>query len=271
MPDESKDEEKTEGDAEENLSDQLRTDDEGDEKVADAEGKKDGDEGEKKTDEDEGESKDDDSVDLPDLTPEQIAALAQDPRIAEARQGEDKSALDRLLEDSLAEREQERERKESEAKQEADVDSALKAYEEGDPAPLAELAAKGVAQARKQREITSALDGAVSDRIADDIRKVFGDTLKDMKPEEVKALDDMPLADALSRLVEIKAAAGKAESQEQLSEAEKAARNAKAAADARNDDNGSLPGGTAKEGAAGDDIGALIREGMVGAMSDVEE
>jgi hypothetical protein len=163
MAEDSKDEEKAE--AEEKLSDQLRTDDEGEGK--DADDKKD-DDSDQKVEGDEGESKDgadDDSVTLPDLTDEQIAALAADPRIAEARKGDEKSALDRLLEDSLAEREQERERKESEAKQEADVDSALKAYEEGDPAPLADLAKKGVEQARRQREMNSAFDDAYSERV----------------------------------------------------------------------------------------------------------
>ncbi len=263
-----KDEEKTAEVDEENLSDSLKvggTEEDKAEDKADADQKGDG--------EDKDEDKDDDKVEVPELSAEQIKALADDPRIVEARKGKEgpaPSALDELLKGAVADAEQKKESEETAKKDLATREEALKAYRDGDPAPLAELAVRAIEGAERQQAVDAAAEEGVDAKMANVIQALYGDTLKGMKPEEVKALDDMPLVDAIQKLADLKAVGSKAESDAAVSEAEKAAHNAATGASASGDKVGVLPGGTAEEGAEGDDIGALLRKG-IGDSLDIEE
>ncbi len=194
VKDEEKDEEKTAADEEENLSDSLKTGDEDDVAGATNE-KKDEEKGEDKGDEE----KSDETVEVPDLSEEQIALLAKDPRIAELRKGSETSALDELLKGALAEETQKKESEETAKKDLATRDEALKAYRDGDPAPLAELAVRAIEGAERQQAVDAAAEEGVDAKMANVIQALYGDTLKAMKPEEVKALDAMPLVDAIQK------------------------------------------------------------------------
>ncbi len=261
-----KDEEKTAADEEENLSDSLKVDDEDkpEDKPADES------ESEQKGD---GEDKDEDKVEVPELSAEQIAALADDPRIVEARKGKEgptASALDELLKGAVADADQKKESEATAKKDLATREEALKALDEGDPAPLAALAKQAIDNAERQQAVDAAAEEGVDARMATVIKALYGETLEAMKPEEVKALDAMPLVDAIQKLADLKAAGSKAESDTAVSEAEKAARDAATGKSANGDKVGVLPGGSAEEGAEGDDIGALLRKG-IGESLDVEE
>ncbi|KKN29546.1 hypothetical protein LCGC14_0843040 [marine sediment metagenome] len=259
------DEKKTADVDEENLSSTLKVDEE----EATSE-KKDEEKGEDKGDEE----KSEETVEVPELSDEQIAALADDPRIVEARKGKEgpaPSALDELLKGAVADADQKRESEETTKKDLATREEALKAFrDDGDPAPLAALAARAIEGAERQQAVDAAAEEGVNARMAGVIQAVYGDTLKAMKPEEVKALDDIPLVDAIQKLADLKAAGPKAESDAAVSAAEQAARNAATGNSAKGDKVGVLPGGTAEEGAEGDDIGALLRKGIEGAL-DIEE
>src|SRR3990172_5381721 len=87
---------------------------------------------------------------LPELTDEQIAVLAKDPRVQEAFKAEAPSALDELVDSLLAEKEGEKTRAAAEAETQKTGEEALKAFEEGDPAPLADLAAKSYREAQRR-------------------------------------------------------------------------------------------------------------------------
>ncbi len=268
--DDVKDEGKTAEVDEENLSSTLKVEEEAD-ATSDTEEKKE-EKGEEKGENDQA-GKDDDKVEVPELSDEQIAALADDPRIVEARKGKEgptSSALDELLKGAVADAEQKKESEETAKKDIATRDEALKALEDGDPAPLAALAKQAIENAERQKDIDSAAEEGVDARLATVIQALYGDTLKAMKSEERAALDDMPLVDAIQKLADLKAAGPKAESDAAVSEAEKAAHNAATGASANGDKVGVLPGGSAEEGAEGDDIGALIRKG-IGDSLDTEE
>ncbi len=261
-----KDEEKTAEVDEENLSSTLNA---GGEEEATSEEKKD-EKGEEK-----GEEKDEsgETVEVPELSEEQIKALADDPRIVEARKGKESpapSALDELLKGAVADAEQKKESEETAKKDLATREEAMKAYSDGDPAPLAALAKQAIESAERQQAVDAAAEEGVDAKMANVIQALYGDTLKAMKPEEVKALDDIPLVDAIQKLADLKAAGSKAESDAAVSEAEKAARNAATGVSASGEKVGVLPGGTAEEGAEGDDIGALLRKG-IGDSLDIEE
>ncbi len=258
------DEKKTADVDEENLSSTLKVDEE-----EAASEKKDEEKGEDKGDEE----KSEETVEVPELSDEQIAALADDPRIVEARkskEGPAPSALDELLKGAVADADQKRESEETTKKDLATREEALKAYRDGDPAPLAELAVRAIEGAERQQAVDAAAEEGVDARMAGVIQALYGDTLKAMKPEEVKALDDIPLVDAIQKLADLKAAGPKAESDAAVSAAEQAARNAATGNSAKGDKVGVLPGGTAEEGAEGDDIGALLRKG-IGEALDIEE
>ena len=258
------DEKKTADVDEENLSSTLKVDEE----EATSE-KKDEEKGEDKGDEE----KSEETVEVPELSDEQIAALADDPRIVEARKGKEgpaPSALDELLKGAVADAEQKKESEETAKKDLATREEAMKAYRDGDPAPLAELAVRAIEGAERQQAVDAAAEEGVDARMAGVIQALYGDTLKAMKPEEVKALDDIPLVDAIQKLADLKAAGPKAESDAAVSAAEQAARNAATGNSAKGDKVGVLPGGTAEEGAEGDDIGALLRKG-IGESLDIEE
>jgi len=150
MPD-VKDEEKPADVDEENLSDSLKVAGTDEEKTAsDTEEKKDEEKG------DEEEDKSGDTVEVPELSEEQLAALAEDPRIAELRKGSETSALDELLKGALVEETQKRESEETAKKDLVTREEALKAYSDGDPAPLAALAANAIESAERQKDIDAA-------------------------------------------------------------------------------------------------------------------
>ena len=256
---------------EENLSSTLNA---GGEEEATSETEEKKDEKDKDKGEDKGdEEKSDETVEVPELSNEQIAALADDPRIVEARKGKEgptSSALDELLKGAVAEAEQKKESEETAKKDTATREEALKAFRDGDPAPLAELAVRAIEGAERQQAVDAAAEEGVNTRMADVIRTVYGDTLKAMKPEEVKALDDIPLVDAIQKLADLKAAGSKTESDAAVAAANQAARDAATGASANGDKVGVLPGGRTEEGAEGDDIGALLRKG-IGESLDIEE
>ncbi|KKL65436.1 hypothetical protein LCGC14_2155000 [marine sediment metagenome] len=270
MPD-VKDEGKTADVDEENLSDSLKVgDEEGADATSDTDEKKDEEKDEKGGDKDEEKDESGEPVEVPDLSDEQIALLAKDPRIAELRKGDETSALDELLKGAVAEETQKREHEETAKKDLATREEALKAFRDGDPAPLAELAVRAIEGAERRQAIDAAAEEGADARLGQAIQVVYGNELKAMTPEEVKALDDMPLEDAIQKLADLKAAGSKEESDAAVSEAEKAAHNAATGNSASGEKVGVLPGGSAEEGAEGDDIGALLRKGIEGSL-DIEE
>ena len=203
---------------------------------------------------------------LPELTDEQVAALARDPRIQEAFKQEAPSALDELVNSLLAEKEGEKTRAAVEAETQKTVEEALKAFEEGDPAPLADLAAKSYREAQSRAAIRGQLEEAVNAEVGAAIDAAYGDLLRSMKPDEVKALDAMPLPDALKELQKRAVEAATGQTREESSKALKAAVTGAAA---RVDGAVNLPGGRAEED-VGDDIGALMRKGLADSL-DMEE
>src|SRR3990167_3871519 len=104
----------------------------------------------------------DTTADLPELTDEQIAVLAKDPRVQEAFKAEAPSALDELVNSLLAEKEGERTKAAAEAETQKTVEEALKSFEEGDPAPLADLAAKSYREAQSRAALRGQLEEAVN-------------------------------------------------------------------------------------------------------------
>ena len=209
----------------------------------------------------------DEAAGLPELTDEQIAALAKDPRIQSAFKTEAPSALDELVNSLLAEKEEEKTKATAEAETQKTVEEALKAFEEGDdPAPLAALAAKSFREAQRRAEITTQLQEAVNTEVGAAIDAAYGDLLRSMKPDEVKTLDAMPLPDALKELQRRSIEVATGQSRE---DSQKALAAAKTGATARADGTIHLPGGSAKED-VGDDIGALMRKGL-GDSLDMEE
>ena len=267
-----KDEEKTAEVDEENLSSTLNA---GGEEEATSEEKKDetGDgKGEEKGEE-KAEEKANETVEVPELSDDQIAALADDPRIVEARKGKEgpaPSALDELLKGAVADAEQKKESEETAKKDLATREEAMKAYRDGDPAPLAELAVRAIEGAERQQAVDAAAEEGANERLAAAVQAVYGGTLGAMSDEDRKSLDAMPFVDAIQKLADLKASGSKAESDAAVSEAEKAAHNAATGASASGDKVGVLPGGTSEEGAEGDDIGALLRKG-IGDSLDIEE
>ena len=225
--------------------------------------------GEDDADAKDGEDKDEGgaAADIPELTDEQIAALAKDPRIQSAFKTEAPSALDELVNSLLAEKEEEKTKATAEAETQKTVEEALKAFEEGDdPAPLAALAAKSFREAQRRAEITTQLQEAVNTEVGAAIDAAYGDLLRSMKPDEVKTLDAMPLPDALKELQRRSIEVATGQSRE---DSQKALAAAKTGATARADGTIHLPGGSAKED-VGDDIGALMRKGL-GDSLDMEE
>lgn len=267
--DDVKDEGKTGEVDEENLSTSLKVEEEADATSGTEEKKEE--KGEEKGEEkDEEKDESGETIALPDLSEEQITLLAKDPRIAELRKGGESSALDELLKGALVEETQKREQAETVKKDLATREEAMKAYSDGDPAPLAALAKQAIENAERQTDIDAAAEEGVDAKMVGIIRTLYGDTLEAMKPEERTALDDMPLVDAIQKLANLKAAGSKAESDTAVSEANQAARNAATGLSANGDKVGVLPGGSAEEGAEGDDIGALLRQGIAEGR-DIEE
>ena len=203
---------------------------------------------------------------LPELTDEQIAALAKDPRVQEAFKQEAPSALDELVNSLLAEKEGEKTRAAVEAETQKTVEEALKAFEEGDPAPLADLAAKSYREAQSRAAIRGQLEEAVNAEVGAAIDAAYGDLLRTMKPDEVKALDAMSLPDALKELQKRAVEVATGQSRE---DSQKALAAAKTGAAARADGSVNLPGAAAQKD-VGDDIGALMRKGLADSL-DMEE
>ena len=205
--------------------------------------------------------------DLPELTDEQIAALAKDPRVQEAFKAEAPSALDELVNSLLAEKEGEKTRAAVEAETQKTVEEALKAFEEGDPAPLADLAAKSYREAQSRAALRGQLEEAVNAEVGAAIDAAYGDLLRTMKPDEVKALDAMSLPDALKELQKRAVEVATGQSRE---DSQKALAAAKTGAAARADGSVNLPGGASAKDDVGDDIGALMRKGLADSL-DMEE
>lgn len=216
-------------------------------------------EGEQKVEED---KDDEEQATVPQLTNEQIAALAKDERLQKAVRGEQADSLQAFIKQTLDEQEQTKENEKAQAAQRQSLEDAYKALRENDdPGPLAQIAAEQYEKAREADKVSGQVSDAVARELAEFVEAVYGDTIKGMKPEEVKALDKMTVVDALVELDRRRADSIRGESASQVSEAEKAAQNAAAAAKARGDAGGQIPGGSAEE-AVGDDIGTLLRQGL---------
>lgn len=221
--------------------------------------------------EEKGEEEKTDEVTLPDLTDEQRAALAKDPAIQEAVRGEGAAELDAFIKNTIEEHDQKKETEQTRAAERKTKEEALKVYrEDNDPAPLAQIAAEEAAKAETADALSAEVGEAMTRELRPYVEAVYGETIKGMKPEEVKELAEMPLVDALQKLDDRRVAAIKGESAGEVDAAKKAAQNAKTAADARGDGGGNLPGGSAEE-AVGDDIGTLMRKGLEDGAPEYEE
>lgn len=216
------------------------------------------------TKEQEAEGKDEKAVELPELTDEQIAALREDPRFKPETPQTD---IDSLLKSVIDEHEHKKESEREEAERKAGLEEALKAYQEGNAEPLADLAAKSVEDAQKRQALDAEVEAALEERLVKVVQANYMDELKAMSSEEVQALDKMPREQALGVLADKKAERIRAELAGQAKKQDEADATAEAGKAARKDAVGVLPGGVAdKEGASGDSIGALMREGLGDAL-----
>jgi hypothetical protein len=207
-------------------------------------------------------------VELPELTDDQRAALAKDPAMQKLVQAEGTEDLNAFIQATLAEAEKTKETEKEQAAERKTLEEAERAFrEDNDPGPLAQIAADNLAKVRQRAAMSAEVDNAMYEGVRPFVEAEYGDTVRAMKPEEVKALDEMPLAEALQDLARRKAAASGGSEKEA---ANKAVQNAATAGAARSESGGTLPGGTAKE-AVSDDIGTLMRQGMGDDDLDVEE
>lgn len=87
----------------------------------------------------------------------------------------------------------------------SDVREALAAAGEGDYDPIGRIAMQQEGQRQRQGEVDAAASEGADTKMAETIQEMYGDQLKAMKPEEVKALDDIPLSEAIQKLASLKA------------------------------------------------------------------
>lgn len=218
---------------------------------------------------------------LPDLSPAQIKALAENPAVVEAvLSGQTGQAtLDTLFKEIMEENATTAQAKEAQAAETKTIEEALKlGQEEGDwsafgaimgPRLLAQAetskAEKGIRE-KVTREVLSSLDTAVEN--------VYGDVLDTLTKEELKGLargnfrDDAGFMTAVLKALDDKRTSMLQSEAGGGSSAAEAAKIAAAASSARQKVGvGALPGGSGVE-SAGESIGDLLRRGLRGAFDD---
>jgi hypothetical protein len=228
----------------------------------------------------------------PGLTDEQIKALAEDPKIVEAVFGSQTGGKEldtifrEMLTPAIAAHDTEVATKAVQQKEIATIEEALKtAQDDGDFAPIGKLMVEKISaqkQAVAASEGVEVLRGDVTKEVIGHldtaVEKVYGDVLDKMSDEELAALSRANFPDDASFYAGVLGAFDTKRQELVRSQAgievgaeltSTAAATAAAAAKARGLVGvGALPGGKAEEGALGDDVSLLLRQGMAGAFSD---
>lgn len=214
----------------------------------------------------------DDQAALPQLTDEQIQALAQDPRFRQATLG---GNLDEIINELLTEREEQREIARTQAEQAQTLMEAYrKGEEDGDWEEFGKLAADAMKAQAQQSQASQQVLSQVQDELDQALTAAYGEDFI-AKVDENKLQQSFAakgLAGVIEVLREMDREAVRQELGGRIEETERQAQNVAAAAAARGAAVPNLPGGSATTGGdLGDDIGSLMREGLKAALADVEE
>ena len=209
------------------------------------------------------------------LTDEQVEEfISKDSRFRERIMASDdvKDGLDAAIDSILNEKEQTARTTEATRADQQTMASAVKSYNDGDKDALADYAIGYFRNQRQQEIADSAAESTSSVRMNEMLRAEYGPEIEALaKTNEYERLDriqDAPTfyRETLKALNQMRSSAGDATTKDQVDEMSRAAASTATAAKARGDavGVGSLPGGTATEGAEGMDPDALIREGLSG-------
>lgn len=218
---------------------------------------------------------------LPDLTPAQIKALAENPAVVEAvLSGQTGQAtLDTLFKELMDENAATAQVKEAQAAETKTIEEALKVgQEDGDWSSFGKLMAdRLLAQAeetRVEKGVREKVTREVLGNLDQAVENVYGDVLDTLTEEELKGLargnfrDDAGFMTAVLKALDDKRTSMLQSEAGGGSSAAEAAKIAAAALNARSKVGvGAMPGGSGVE-SAGESIGDLLRQGLRGAFDD---
>lgn len=207
------------------------------------------------------------------LTDEQVEKLlTEDSRFRERVMASDdvQSGLDEAIDSILNEKEETARVVQAKQVEQQTLAEAVKAHNEGDSKALGDYALSYFRSQRANELASEAAEATTSARMNDMLRTEYGPELEALaKTKEASRLDriqDAPTfyRETLKALNQMRSSAGDATTKDQVDEMSRAAANTATAAKARGDaaGSGNLPGGTATEGAEGQDIDSLIHDGF---------
>lgn len=221
---------------------------------------------------------------LPELTPEQIAQLAENPAVVEAVLGSKtgQSALDILLQQLTEQNARTVAERAVQAKEAATFEEAIKkGQEEGDWSDFGKLTAESLLKKAEDDKVHKEAMGTVVRDLDDAVERVYGDVIDNLTQEELNSLargnfrSDVDFMTAVLKTFDskrtemVRSEAGSKASE--ATAADEAAKLASAAATARSKAGlGAIPGGTGVE-SKGDSVGDLIREALRGDLASIEE